>query len=209
MPIERPISGTKAGFFPTDKDCRKEEGQKWLTSFQTPVPVCNYMASLIPGGVSTILEPTPGIGNLVRAIPSQYLVTAPEDFFQLQPRRFDCVLTNPPFSSRYSFGVPSDFSRLGMRLGYHILNECMKMSDNVIALMSWFTISDSDVRLRSLKRFGLISVTALPRKTFQYARIQTVVLQLQKGFSGDTIFKVYDLKDDHMKLPLFTDTINR
>jgi hypothetical protein len=68
----------------------------------------------------------------------------------------------------------------------------MKKSNNVIALMPWFTISDSDVRLRFLKSYGLISLTALPRKTFQYARIQTCILQLQKGYTGETIFKVFD-----------------
>ncbi len=80
----------------------------------------------------------------------------------------------------------------GMRLGYHILLECMQMSDNIIALMPWFTISDSDVRLRYLKDFGLKSITALPRKTFQYARIQTMVIELHKGWSGPTEFKVFD-----------------
>jgi hypothetical protein len=63
--------------------------------------------------------------------------------------------------------------------------------------MPWFTISDSDVRLRALKRYGLKSVTALPRKTFEYVRIQTVVLQLEKGYRGDTTFIVYDLLNDN------------
>lgn len=48
-----------------------------------------------------------------------------------------------------------------------------EMSDNIIALMPWFTISDSDVRIRKLMDFGLKSLTLLHRKTFQYARIQT------------------------------------
>lgn len=198
-----------AKFFKQDYEAAcVSEGDKWLTDFQTPVPVCNYMASLIPDGVRSVLEPTAGLGNLLRAIPAQYEVTAPADFFQLAFQRFDCILTNPPFSSRYAFGVPVELNKYGMRLGYYILTECMKMSDNVIALMPWFTISDSDVRLRALYRFGLISVTALPRKTFQYARIQTVVLQLQKGFAGDTIFKVFDTKDDDLKPELFDNPLN-
>lgn len=171
--------------------------KEYLTDFQTPVPVCRYMASFIPVGTKTVLEPTPGVGNLVAAIGPDYEVTAPSDFFQLKDSRFDCILTNPPFSSKYAFCVPEHLNKHGMRLGYHILTECMKMSDNVIALMPWFTISDSDVRLRSLKKYGLVSITALPRVTFQYARIQTMVLQLKKGFSGDTAFKVFDLLDDN------------
>jgi len=67
----------------------------------------------------------------------------------------------------------------------------MKKSNNVIALMPWFTISDSDVRLRFLKNYGLKSLTALPRKTFQYARIQTVIIELQKGYDKETIFKTF------------------
>lgn len=102
---------------------------------------------------------------------------------------------NPPFSAKYAFleNAKEDYTKHGMRLGYQILKECMEMSDNVIALMPWFTISDSDVRLRFLKSFGMKSITALPRKTFQYARIQTCVLCLEKGYAGKTEFVVYDL----------------
>jgi type I restriction-modification system DNA methylase subunit len=172
--------------------------QGFSTDFQTPVPVCKYMASLIPDGVVTVLEPTKGVGNIVSQLDG-YEVTAPDNFFEMRKQDFDCVVTNPPFSSKYAFGVPQHLNRHGMRLGYHILTECMCMSSNVIALMPWFTISDSDVRLRALKKWGLISVTALPRKTFQYARIQTVVLQMQKGYEEETKFLVYDLL--HHKKP--------
>ena len=185
----------KGGFFPFDEEGAKiAEGEKWLTDFQTPVPVCNYMASLVFYHGSLVLEPTPGTGNLSKALAAAgHEVYSPQDFFQMTPRSFDAVVMNPPFSSRYAFGVPPELNKYGMRLGYHILTECMKMSKSVIALMPWFTISDSDVRLRAIKRYGLLSVTALPRRTFRYARIQTVVLHLQKGFDGDTIFRVYDL----------------
>lgn len=160
--------------------------------FQTPPEVCKYMASLVPAGVKTVLEPTPGIGNLVAAL-DQYQVTAAEDFFTLDQSRYDCVVMNPPFSDKSGIltNAPADFQEKGMRLGYYMLLECMKKSDNVIALMPWFTISDSDVRLRFLKQWGMVSITALPRKTFQYARIQTCVFQMQKGFQGDTLFKTF------------------
>lgn len=162
------------------------------TDFQTPLPVCRYMVSMVPPEVRTILEPTPGVGNILSLLDG-YQVIAPKDFFLLKPQRFDCVVMNPPFSSKSAFmeNAPAAFNEKGMRLGYYILKECMKMSDNVIALMPWFTISDSDVRLRYLKDFGMISITALPRKTFQYARIQTCILQLRKGHQGDTLFKTF------------------
>lgn len=161
-------------------------------NFQTPLFVCEYMRSLIPEGVKTILEPTPGLRQLSGLLVSEgFDVTEPEDYFLLDKSlRFDAVVENPPFSGKSAdlTNAPSDLTAKGMAVGYHILSETMNMSDNVIALMPWFTISDSDVRMRKIKEFGLISVTPLPRKTFDYARIQTVVLQMQKGYTGETRF---------------------
>ncbi|MFX1704573.1 hypothetical protein PV783_11500 [Chitinophaga sp. CC14] len=61
--------------------------QKGL-DFQTPANIADYMASLVPAGVKTILEPTPGLGNIVSALEwynllgdTAYNITAPEDFF--------------------------------------------------------------------------------------------------------------------------------
>ena len=160
--------------------------------YQTPIDICKYMATLIPEGVNTVLEPTPGEGNILSVL-NGYDVTAPEDFFQLKEKEFDCVVMNPPFSSKSAFGMPEHLKGSGMELGYHILFSCMGMSDNIICLMPWFTISNSDVRLRFLKNFGLRSITALPRRAFQYARIQTCVMQLERGYNGTTEFIVYDL----------------
>lgn len=36
-------------------------------NFQTPLDVCDYMASFLPDNAGNILEPTAGEGNLVRA----------------------------------------------------------------------------------------------------------------------------------------------
>lgn len=161
------------------------------------------MAKMIPFGAREILEPTPGQGNLVTAIkeelaarnvrPTQYQITAPEDFFLLPQQQYDCVLMNPPFSCKSANlkNAPLDLQK-GMRVGYQILQECMERSRHIIALMPWFTLTDSDVRLRALHDFGLISVTALPRKTFEYARIQTVVLELSEGFKARTEFRVFE-----------------
>lgn len=178
------------------------------TNFQTPIPVCSYMVSLIPAGAVTVLEPTQGVGNIVKML-SGYHVTAPQDFFSMDKRRFDCVVMNPPFSAKYAFGVPEHLNKHGMRLGYHILKECMLMSDNIIALMPWFTISDSDVRLRYIKKFGLKSLTALPRKTFQYARIQTCVFEMERGYQGETAFKVFDLLNQNQLSVAFNEDEQR
>jgi len=165
-------------------------------NFQTPRPVAEYMASMIPLSAHTVLEPTKGLGNIVDAIKRKRLfgfeITAPDDFFLLDPKlTFDAVVMNPPFSSKSAFleNAPTDIDIKGMKLGYHILFECMKKTDCVIALVPWLTIADSDVRLRALKSYGLKSLTPLPRKTFEYARIQTCVIELERGYAGKTLFK--------------------
>lgn len=160
--------------------------------FQTPPWLCKKMVDMVPVGAKTVLEPTPGQGNIVEALISKnYQVTAPTDFFNLEIRQFDCVVMNPPFSAKYCKmeNAPHEAKQNGMRVGYYILYRCMEMTENVIALMPWFTISDSDVRLRHIMDYGCRSITALPRKTFKYTRIQTTILQLQKGFAGRTEFK--------------------
>ena len=98
--------------------------------------------------------------------------------------------------------APEDLHRTGMRMGYWFLTQAMNRADTIIALMPMFTISDSDVRMRAIKRYGLRSVTVLPRKTFDWTRIQTVVLHLQKNYKGKTIFEAYDCLNDHATLHL-------
>lgn len=166
------------------------------TNFQTPSKVCNYMVDMVPDWCLKILEPTPGLGNIVNALKAKgkYQIITADDFFLLDKNeKYDCIVMNPPFSSKSAFieNAPTDAEIKGMKLGYYILKQCMEMSSNVIALMPWYTISDSDVRMRFLKSYGIKSLTALPRKTFQYARIQTVIIELQKGYQSDTIFKTY------------------
>ncbi len=166
-------------------------------NFQTPGDVIKYMIKMIPLGTKIILEPAPGEGNIVKQldIGKYEMIHAPADFFLWEKRRVDCIIMNPPFSSKYAnLENAKNVNKIkGMRLGYFFLTECMELSDEVIALMPSFTISDSDVRARYLYSWGLKSYTVLPRKTFQYTRIQTVILQLSKGFKGKTIFKLYDL----------------
>lgn len=164
-------------------------------NFQTPPPVCDYMVGMIPVWAVKVLEPTPGVGNLVRSLEKEnrFDITAAEDFFLLDEKsKYDCIIMNPPFSAKYAFGVPEGLDAPGMKLGYHMLTKCMDMTDNVIALMPWFTISDSDVRMRALKNYGIKSITALSRKTFQYARIQTCVIELDRGYSGKSRFHFFE-----------------
>ena len=163
------------------------------SNFQTPPEICEYMVNMVPDFVSTVFEPTPGLGNIVKALEEKkrYQIVTADDFFLFDmSHKYDCIVMNPPFSSKSAFmdNAPKDSEVIGMKLGYYILKQCMEMSNNIIALMPWYTISDSDVRLRYLRGFGIKSLTPLPRKTFQYARIQTVIIELEKGFQGLTTF---------------------
>lgn len=169
-------------------------------NFQTPEFVCEYMVSLVDKSAKTFLEPTPGEGNIIRKISEHFpdsLVKAPwSDYFEsrndILSKRYDQIIMNPPFSEKsfYCRQLPEEWKGLkGMGYGYKFLTELMPQSDNIIALMPWFTISDSDVRMRMIQDFGLKSVTLLPRRTFQYARIQTVILEMKNGYQGTTEFK--------------------
>lgn len=142
--------------------------------FQTQSWVCEIMVNMIPRGVKTILEPTPGAGNLVNAM-SEYDVTAPSDFWN-QAGTFDAVVMNPPFSP--------------MAVGYEILYAVMNMSDIIIALMPWLTIINSQKRADMIFGWGLKSVIHLPRNAFPGSRVQTCILEMSKGHSGDTVISL-------------------
>lgn len=167
------------------------------SNFQTPLDICDYMVDMVPSDAITILEPTPGHGNIISVLKKypRYQITAADDFFLFNTKqRFDSIVMNPPFSSKsaHTVNAPAGSECHGMKLGYYILLECMKMSDSIIALMPWYTIADSDVRMRYLKQYGIKSLTALPRKTFEYARIQTVIIELRKGWKPETIFRTFN-----------------
>jgi hypothetical protein len=153
--------------------------------FQIPPIVCDYMSSFIPDCFHPlerdILEPTPGLGNLVRALELKGLVYTPPtgDFFEMEHKmRYDYVVMNPPFTP------PT--------LAYKILYQCMDLSDNVIALLPWLVIINGQKRTKDLISFGLKSITHLPRKTFPGSRVQCCIIELKKGFQGDTIFKNFE-----------------
>jgi hypothetical protein len=150
------------------------------TNFQTPPWCCRYMVSLIPPGCCTVLEPTPGTGNLVQAL-GGYEVTMPVgDFWiEIEPaRRFDAVVMNPPCSP------PSR--------AYKFLMRCMTMSDHIIALMPWVTIINSDRRTNLIREFGLMSITHLSRSVFPGSRMQCCILQMRRGYLGETTLHFLD-----------------
>lgn len=172
-----------------------------INDFQTPKDVAKYMVNMLPDDIDYVLEPTPGLGTIVNELQLKDItVAAPRDYFLMNHSlKFPAVVMNPPFSkpSCLMDNAPLEYQNLkGMSVGYQFLFDCMQKSDIIIALMPWYTISDSDVRMRSIKKFGLKSITALPRKTFQYARIQTCILELRRGWTADTLFHAYEFMYD-------------
>ena len=144
--------------------------------FQTPDWVCKIMASCISELVDypyTVLEPTPGEGNLVRAINERYpssMVYTPKDFFAFN-EQVDVVVGNPPFSP--------------MSVGYDILERCFDMSSNVIMLMPWLALINSEKRTRMYRLHGLKKVIHLPRKAFKGSRVQTCIMVFRQGYCGN------------------------
>jgi len=147
-----------------------------LMTFQTPPWCCDYMARLVPSGHRRVLEPTPGQGNLVRALQQderRLHVIAPERFEDIQAGdRFSAVVMNPPFTP--------------MSRGYEILAACMELAPFVIALMPWLVLINSEARTRAITEYGLRVVHHLPRSTFPGARVQTCILEMRHGFGGTT-----------------------
>jgi len=146
--------------------------------FQTPKIVADYMASLIPYDCGTILEPTPGIGNLVNCVKHKGVVIAPINYEDIpKDARYNWVIMNPPFSP--------------MKEGYRYLKEAMRMTDNIIALLPWLILINSQRRMNDIIDYGLVSITNLPRKAFPGSRIQVCILEMKKGFNDDTTFKSF------------------
>lgn len=160
-------------------------------NFQTPENVCDYMVSLLPrmyamADKHRFLEPTPGEGNLVRAIEKKnFRCICPEpgesywDWLLLpyRSRPFDAVCMNPPFTP--------------MAEGWRYMENAMELTDNIVALLPFLLLINSDKRMKKLFDFGLLSVTHLPRKTFPDNRVQCCIVQLQRGFSGKASFKSF------------------
>ena len=154
---------------------RETTFKDWGNNFQTPEKICNYMASFLPKNAGLILEPTAGKGNLVKSLEPKGSVFVPEDFYTMTENKFDWIVMNPPFTP--------------MKQGYEILYKCMDMTEHIVALMPYLAIINGEKRTRDIMNWGLKSITHLPRSTFKGSRVQTCILEMHKGYEGDTIFK--------------------
>lgn len=149
-----------------------------MTDFQTPDWVCRIMVRRIPLSAKTILEPTPGEGNLVRAISQQFpdaIVYSPERFEKFDKHEVDCIVANPPFTP--------------MNVGYQLLEKFFELSESIIIVMPWLAVINSQARTKCYIEHGLKRIIHLPRSVFPGARVQTCVLVFEQGYCGDIRFE--------------------
>jgi hypothetical protein len=144
--------------------------------FKLPIDVSIYISNFIPFKKNqTILCPMLDKGNLLNTISGKGNIITPPDFFSYtHMSKYDWVIMKPTSP---------------MKTCYDVLDSCMLLSDNIIALVPWLTMINGDKRTAKIMKFGLKSITHLPRNTFAGSRTQTCILELEKGYKGQTIFK--------------------
>lgn len=150
-------------------------------NFQTPEWVCELMVGLVEHDPLFILEPTPGAGNLVKALNSRFpdsIIDAPADYYKFikcNLARYHYIVANPPFTP--------------MELGYKMLDDFFDIADNIIILLPWLALINSSRRTKKYVSKGLKKIIHLPRKAFPNSRVQTCILVFQRGYRGNIIFK--------------------
>lgn len=139
--------------------------------YQSPQWACDLMVSMLPKGVKTVFEPTPGKGRLVKTLQAKgYEVVTYERFEDSDPfLRVDAVVMNPPFKKS---------------IEHKFLMDAMRLAPVIIALLPWFTLINSDSRTKELMEWGLKSVTHLPRRTFPRIRVQPCIIYMEEGYRG-------------------------
>lgn len=141
-------------------------------NFQTPPQYAKFMVSLLnKRDVKTALDPHPGAGNLVATIDDRFgYHYDPRWFYETPtvPFQIDAIVMNPPFTP--------------MKLGYENLFRAMELTDNIIALMPWLTIINSERRTKRILDYGLKEIYHLPRRAFKGSRVQTCILYMERGF---------------------------
>jgi type I restriction-modification system DNA methylase subunit len=152
-----------------------------MSGFQTPHWIIEKMCGMVDFNPKIILEPTPGEGNMVRVLKNKFPeseIIAPTDYWKLQRQSFDLIFANPPFSP--------------ILRGYEFLSDFMTRSENIIILLPWLILINSERRAQKIMQFGLMEIAHLPRNVFPGSRIQCCVMKLRQGYKGDTIFTFWE-----------------
>lgn len=158
--------------------------------FQTHPEIAEYMAAMVNYSPDSLyLEPTSGKGNIVKALDQRGVhAEAPNNFWELLRYRagrdhlpkYHYTIMNPPFTP--------------MTEGYEYLDKVMGISENIIALMPWLTMINSDKRTKAIMGYGLKSITHLPRNAFKGSRVQCCILEMIGGHKGPIDFKYFEFK---------------
>ena len=155
------------------------------------------MVSMIDDKAKTILEPTPGEGNLINAVKERFSevnIIAPENYFDWEQQEVDCTIMNPPFTDKQLITTNASHKvreLKGMAITGYFVYEAMKYSKEVIALIPYYFIINSAKRVEELMKFGFVSLTNLPRGVFGNLSVQVCVIHLRAGHSEQTLFKNY------------------
>lgn len=148
---------------------------------QTPPHIAEHMAILLSWldiPLNSILEPHPGAGNLVDALKKWYDESKIKTYrsFEAIPKtkRFDAIVMNPPFDNT----------------GWIHLQHCLTKSKNIICLLPWSLLLNSENTINILLKFGLKRIIHLPRNSFTN-RVQCCIVVLKKGYQGETRYSLY------------------
>ena len=118
-------------------------------------------------GVTNVLEPTPGDGNLVAALNDKgYKVTAAGEFWE-EWGHFDAVVMNPPFNKGHC---------------NIILEKVMLMTDHIVAVMPVSSLTSSWKRAAAITKFGLARWILLPRLIWPGTKVNTSILVMSRGW---------------------------
>ncbi len=164
-----------------------------IMHFQTPEWVCKIMARQIEYNPIFILEPTPGEGNLVKVLKSQFpdaIIDAPDDFYRFYANNhagYHIIIANPPFTP--------------MNLGYRMLEDFFGIvHQQIIILLPWMALINSERRTKKYIEKGLKKIIHLPRKAFPGARVQCCILVFKREYTGDIIFEYANSKEEDARV---------
>ncbi len=162
-------------------------------NFQTPPRIAEYMCrkahlywkfkKSYPGHMAKVLEPTPGLGNIIGAgndVGFTMCGPGSENYwkswsYQQDVDYFDMVIMNPPFTPH------TEMTKF--------IEDAMEKAPYIVALLPVNAIT-SHRKLTKFMNFGLNSVTMLSRNTFPN-KVAVCILELDRNHKGFTTFKQF------------------
>jgi hypothetical protein len=72
--------------------------------------------------------------------------------------------------------------KIGMDIGCKMLDDFFIIADDIIILLPWSALINSERRTKKYIEKGLKKIIHLPRKAFPGSKVQTCVLVFRKGY---------------------------